>query len=1113
MSTNRELMAKLSGSPMARYFLCDLHIHSPASPDVRIGTRFDALSDEERIYLQRINPSLSGRPKEYENEALSKFPVEKFFDMLMTRRDQVANAEDIRASENWCIFAITDHNVCRYATELSKHAWTVRSSNRLIVLPGIELDVEFPVSDGGNIASAHILCIFAPGTDDSSIRLAINNAQNDVQNGAWDFGSNMNVKSLPDFVRNIRSHTSYPAICIAAHPSSASGVREETKIAMLSRLDAEIVRLEGVLTHGTEPDVERAKKELDQLKKDRSGDEKTISLEVLRLIGSCGFDALQVRGRMDEKHYRQLHRFREEFGRAVPIVASDAHTVREVLSCDGNIPYLKIPKISTSIQEKAIWERTKNAIRFGETRFSYTSPGAVRQWIEGIEIIPDSAESSLFWPFADTQKGKRNGPFVLTLSRNLNCLIGGRGSGKSAAIEAISFLTGEFDLKQIQRKGSDDYPDWYKRAKATLSGCQVKICWKLLGEREQELRKNALFVSRYFNPTDKHDAPTYTDAEESRIRDDLVPETPVQLYRIHEIEKSVEPDKLRDIFDEICGPGIAKIEGKILESISLLRKQREEIIDTAQKIAELTEDGKPLRQYALRKWNYEKVNREDIKSHYEKIDKSASAENTSLAAKASWEEISARFDLPNRKNDLNDFFLSFNVQLSNDIAKEDKYKEPLANALFLGSEVSDPTPFLKTIWAAASLEQELLTISDNILDATEQIQDLHKRSLEDLARHGLPPGARDREAKKKAFEEAEEALRRYNVLISKWSEELLERKTLFQALEKSCKGRTGLRKSTADRITNQLAKDLDPTVLLIEADARPMDDKTEFKNWLHQNVAPCFAKYKDHRIDALLRKGLMPESLSQALLHECSDPSAILCVDADKAVEGRILPEEANEIVKRCEACFKLMPEIDQDTYGRLFFEKLPLEIREGLWNFPCDEKGLLKLNKVLKLHEIVFEDMPVIRMNDRPEEPVSKARPLDQLSPGQRCSAILPILLLNGTSPLIIDQPEDNLDNRLIRQVIVNILASIKLRRQVIISTHNPNLPVLGDVEQAIILRAIGEKECKLETTGDLDSKDVVAYITDIMEGGREAFQYRQSIYQPYWKGSIDEIQELTVI
>jgi predicted ATPase len=147
---------------------------------------------------------------------------------------------------------------------------------------------------------------------------------------------------------------------------------------------------------------------------------------------------------------------------------------------------------------------------------------------------------------------------------------------------------------------------------------------------------------------------------------------------------------------------------------------------------------------------------------------------------------------------------------------------------------------------------------------------------------------------------------------------------------------------------------------------------------------------------------------------------------------------------------------------------------------------------------------VPIVYLNDRPQEQGSVPRPLHELSPGQRCSAVLPILLLNGRSPLIIDQPEDNLDNRLIRQVIVNVLGSIKLRRQVIVATHNPNLPVLGDAEQTIVLAAIDEKQSQVRAQGNLDERPIVDAVTEIMEGGREAFQYRQSIYQVHWEGSV---------
>ena len=112
--------------------------------------------------------------------------------------------------------------------------------------------------------------------------------------------------------------------------------------------------------------------------------------------------------------------------------------------------------------------------------------------------------------------------------------------------------------------------------------------------------------------------------------------------------------------------------------------------------------------------------------------------------------------------------------------------------------------------------------------------------------------------------------------------------------------------------------------------------------------------------------------------------------------------------------------------------------------------------------------------------------------------------MLLNGRSPLIIEQPEDNLDNRLIRQVIVNVLGSIKLRRQVIVATHNPNIPVLGDAEQTIVLAAVDEKKSKVKSQGNLDDKIIIDSITEIMEGGREAFQYRQTIYQAHWDGHV---------
>lgn len=254
----------------------------------------------------------------------------------------------------------------------------------------------------------------------------------------------------------------------------------------------------------------------------------------------------------------------------------------------------------------------------------------------------------------------------------------------------------------------------------------------------------------------------------------------------------------------------------------------------------------------------------------------------------------------------------------------------------------------------------------------------------------------------------------------------------------------------------------------------------------------------------------MPKDVRQCLLGDSAKSASLFVVDRSKANEGRVEPNLATAIVATCSGKLRLDPEhsLMKEKPDKEFMEKLPTGIQGGLWTFPKTNDGSdrLLVDAVLALDEVLFDDQPQILLNDRPGEQRSTLRPIGELSPGQRCSAILPILLLNGCNPLIIDQPEDNLDNRLIRQVIVNVLASIKLRRQVIVATHNPNLPVLGDVEQAVILRAVEEKQSRLESTGDLDSSETVAHITEIMEGGREAFQYRQSIYQSHWIGPIAE-------
>ena len=375
---------------------------------------------------------------------------------------------------------------------------------------------------------------------------------------------------------------------------------------------------------------------------------------------------------------------------------------------------------------------------------------------------------------------------------------------------------------------------------------------------------------------------------------------------------------------------------------------------------------------------------------------------------------------------------------------------------------------------------------------------------ERLAREGLPVGGQEREAKKTQFDQAASDLSEYRRLMSEWDTEMDGRRDLFGRLTEACKVRTDIRKRKAGQITEHLARELDPAVLVIEVDAQPVANKSGLANWLNENLYPAGTRSKEAKTRGYVEDGLLPQVLRDILLGEGELP----IVDRASVADGRIDESAAQQYLEHCWGLRQLEPEIGEDELPETW-EELPEEIQSGLHVFPCldGDGGRLneaRLSAVLQLDETLFDDVPEIRLMDRPEE-MDAPRPLSELSPGQRCSAILPILLLNGTCPLIIDQPEDNLDSRLIREVVVKILGSMKLKRQVILATHNPNLPVLGDVEQAVVLRAVEHDKCEVQTSGNLDDADVVRSITDIMEGGREAFQYRHSIYQPYWEGPVD--------
>jgi DNA repair exonuclease SbcCD ATPase subunit len=145
-----------------------------------------------------------------------------------------------------------------------------------------------------------------------------------------------------------------------------------------------------------------------------------------------------------------------------------------------------------------------------------------------------------------------------------------------------------------------------------------------------------------------------------------------------------------------------------------------------------------------------------------------------------------------------------------------------------------------------------------------------------------------------------------------------------------------------------------------------------------------------------------------------------------------------------------------------------------------------------LSLEVIAIEDRVAIELDvSSGGQPTFKDAA--DLSRGQKCTALLPILLARRDSPLIIDQPEDNLDNHFIFETVVNAVQRLKRRRQMIFITHNANIPVLAEADLVLVMNSDG-RIGGVEKSGTVD--ECREQIIELLEGGREAFELRSKRY-----------------
>jgi DNA repair ATPase RecN len=208
-----------------------------------------------------------------------------------------------------------------------------------------------------------------------------------------------------------------------------------------------------------------------------------------------------------------------------------------------------------------------------------------------------------------------------------------------------------------------------------------------------------------------------------------------------------------------------------------------------------------------------------------------------------------------------------------------------------------------------------------------------------------------------------------------------------------------------------------------------------------------------------------------------------------EVMHGTYFQEETTE-----QFCSSVSPEELADLVQKRTPDEL--EKRTGLSTAWCKQivDRFQTLTYLHRLETTWKPPCPIIKVLTKTTP--QKQIPINQMSDGQKHTILLTVAMLAESSlPLIIDQPEDDLDNVFIFQTVVTNLRAIKEQRQVILVTHNANIAVLGDSELLFPMKRSGDSG-RVDERGSVDRPETKKAVQEILEGGELAFKRRKEIY-----------------
>ena len=598
----------------------------------------------------------------------------------------------------------------------------------------------------------------------------------------------------------------------------------------------------------------------------------------------------------------------------------------------------------------------------------------------------------------------------LNFNNNLNCLIGGRGVGKSAIIESIRYC---LDLQSYAEKSFRN--EFIKN----VVGSGGKITIRLLKK----------YGDRTIPYTIKRIIGQQPIVEEKNISPvELFEEDiPILLGQKELYELSNNQNFQMELVDQLIGDEIKKRKIEFNKKLNLLKENSRELLKLYNNLLQKENDEQRL-----------KTLNEQIKIF----------EELGVAKK-----MRALAQLTKDKNILNNAILKFKSGKDNLLNQYQDFIQEINNTQ-------------NSLLNGESVEKQLLVDAENILKK-------YKKYLEDQF--------------KDFSNKSSEVEKELDDVFTQWNSSFEKNRKESDEIKKELSSK-GLSPDRYENLIQEKVR-LEPLIKeyeKIEKLKQELEKKREYlKKDIQKERHNLFALRKEQieRINQLLSGRVKLEVSYQSDRKEFKDKLVSLLYGSRVSEDAMAKIMDSEQIAIDGIEISKII-EAGDDQLQKYFGLTYAMTKRITDW--------FKDRSKLYQLEDLFPEDLIAIKLKVGEGD---EYRSFDKLSDGQKATALLVLLFSQERKILIIDQPEEDLDNRFVYDDIVVMLRQMKGKRQLIFATHNANIPVLGDSEQVFVLDAEAD-QCKIRDFGSIDKTSITENIKKIMEGGEEAFRKRIQKY-----------------